>query len=94
MYRPDTSGREALAEWSEEEVWDYVRENDVPTHALGKCGRQFQRSDGTEQVGFVQGQSQCLLHFREAKISKCHARKSTCFRRVLGGPRELQVEES
>jgi phosphoadenosine phosphosulfate reductase len=23
-----------LAEWSEEEVWDYVREHDVPTHAL------------------------------------------------------------
>jgi phosphoadenosine phosphosulfate reductase len=23
-----------LAEWSEEEVWSYVRDNDVPTHAL------------------------------------------------------------
>src|SRR4029078_492669 len=23
-----------LAEWSEDEVWEYVRENDVPTHAL------------------------------------------------------------
>ena len=23
-----------LAEWTEDEVWDYVRENDVPTHAL------------------------------------------------------------
>jgi phosphoadenosine phosphosulfate reductase len=23
-----------LAEWNEEEVWDYVREHDVPTHAL------------------------------------------------------------
>lgn len=23
-----------LAEWTEEEVWDYLRENDVPTHAL------------------------------------------------------------
>ena len=27
-----------LAEWSEEEVWDYVRENDVPTHALYERG--------------------------------------------------------
>ena len=27
-----------LAEWSEEEVWDYVRENDVPTHALYQRG--------------------------------------------------------
>ena len=23
-----------LAEWAEDEVWDYLRENDVPTHAL------------------------------------------------------------
>ena len=27
-----------LAEWSEEEVWDYLRENDVPTHALYEQG--------------------------------------------------------
>jgi len=27
-----------LAEWTEDEVWDYVRENDVPTHALYERG--------------------------------------------------------
>ncbi len=27
-----------LAEWSEEEVWDYVRERDVPTHPLYERG--------------------------------------------------------
>jgi phosphoadenosine phosphosulfate reductase len=27
-----------LAEWSEEEVWDYLREHDVPTHALYEQG--------------------------------------------------------
>jgi phosphoadenosine phosphosulfate reductase len=27
-----------LAEWTEEEVWDYVRERDVPTHALYERG--------------------------------------------------------
>lgn len=27
-----------LAEWTEEEVWDYVRENEVPTHALYERG--------------------------------------------------------
>jgi thioredoxin-dependent adenylylsulfate APS reductase len=27
-----------LAEWSEDEVWDYLRENDVPTHALYEQG--------------------------------------------------------
>jgi phosphoadenosine phosphosulfate reductase len=27
-----------LAEWTEDEVWEYVRENDVPTHALYERG--------------------------------------------------------
>ena len=27
-----------LAEWTEEEVWDYLRENDVPVHALYEKG--------------------------------------------------------
>lgn len=27
-----------LAEWTEDEVWDYLRENDVPTHALYERG--------------------------------------------------------
>ena len=27
-----------LAEWSEDEVWDYLRENDVPIHALYEQG--------------------------------------------------------
>ena len=27
-----------LAEWTEDEVWDYLRENDVPTHALYEQG--------------------------------------------------------
>ena len=27
-----------LAEWTEEEVWDYLRENDVPTHLLYEKG--------------------------------------------------------
>jgi thioredoxin-dependent adenylylsulfate APS reductase len=27
-----------LAEWTEEEVWEYLRENDVPTHALYERG--------------------------------------------------------
>ena len=27
-----------LAEWTEDEVWDYLREHDVPTHALYEQG--------------------------------------------------------
>ena len=27
-----------LAEWQEDEVWDYLRENEVPTHALYEQG--------------------------------------------------------
>ena len=27
-----------LAEWTEDEVWDYLRDNDVPTHALYAAG--------------------------------------------------------
>ena len=32
-----------LAEWTEDEVWDYLRENDVPTHALYARGLHVDR---------------------------------------------------
>ncbi len=32
-----------LAEWTEDEVWDYVRENDVPTHPLYEQGLHVDR---------------------------------------------------
>ncbi len=40
-----------LAEWSEDEVWDYLRENDVPTHALYGRGLLVDRLPAVHATG-------------------------------------------